>query len=124
MRYGHLSKNDLDSQAEYSIPDLLEEGVQNQESYALLNMVLYELELKHYPQAESLLDKISEEGWHNVSERFWYPELWERASDPEGALVCVLAHAYGNCDFDDYEEMLESVKQHYGGLADRVLRIQ
>ena len=87
-------------------------------------MVLYELELKHYPQAESLLDKISEEGWHNVSERFWYPELWERASDPEGALVCVLAHAYGNCDFDDYEEMLESVKQHYGGLADRVLRIQ
>lgn len=115
LRYGHLSKNDLDSQAEYSIPDLLEEGVQNQESYALLNMALYELDLKHYSQAESLLDKISEEGWHDVSERFWYPELWERISDPEGALVCVMAHAYGNCDFDDYEEMLESVKQHYGG---------
>lgn len=124
LRYGHLSKNDLDSQAEYSIPDLLEEGVQNQESYALLNMTLYELELKHYSQAESLLDKISEEGWHDVSERFWYPELWERISDPEGALVCVMAHAYGNCDFDDYEEMLESVKQHYGGLADSVLKIQ
>lgn len=124
LRYGHLSKNDLDSQAEYSIPDLLEEGVQNQESYALLNMALYELELKHYSQAESLLDKISEEGWHDVSERFWYPELWERISDPEGALVCVMAHAYGNCDFDDYEEMLESVKQHYGGLADSVLKIQ
>lgn len=124
LRYGHLSKNDLDSQAEYSIPDLLEEGVQNQESYALLNMALYELELKHYSQAESLLDKISEEGWHDVSERFWYPELWKRISDPEGALVCVMAHAYGNCDFDDYEEMLESVKQHYGGLADSVLKIQ
>ena len=124
LRYGHLSKNDLDSQAEYSIPDLLEEGVQNQESYALLNMALYELELKHYSQAESLLDKISEEGWHDVSERFWYPELWKRISDPEGALVCVMAHSYGNCDFDDYEEMLESVKQHYGGLADSVLKIQ
>lgn len=124
MRYGHLSKNDLDSQAEYSIPDLLEEGVRNQESYALLNMALYELELKHYSQAESLLDKISEEGWHDVSERFWYPELWKRISDPEGALVCVMAHSYGNCDFDDYEEMLESVKQHYGGLADSVLKIQ
>lgn len=124
LRYGHLSRNDLDSQAEYSIPDLLKEGVQNQERYALLNMALYELELKHYSQAESLLDKISEEGWHDVSERFWYPELWERISDPEGALVCVMAHAYGNCDFDDYEEMLESVKQHYGGLADSVLKIQ
>ena len=118
LRYGHLSKKDLDSDDEYSIPDLLAEGVNNQESYALLNMALYELELKHYSQAESLLDKITEEGWHKVSERFWYPELWERFGDSEGALVCVLAHVYGNCDFDDYEEMLESVKFYYGGLVD------
>lgn len=123
LRYGHLNKGDLEAHEEYSVPDLLVEGVKSQDSYALINMALYELELEHWSDAVSLLDKITEEGWHDVSERFWYPELWKRISDPEGALVCVLARTYGNCDFDDYEEMLESVKQHYGGLADSVLRI-
>lgn len=123
IRYGHLDQEDLETRTEYTISDLLAEGVKNQESYALINMGLYELELKHYSQAESLFAQITEEGWHDVSERFWYPELWQRISDPEGALVCVLAHAYGNCEFDDYDEMIEIVKRYYGGIADKVLHI-
>lgn len=123
IRYGHLDQEDLETQTKYTILDLLAEGVKNQESYALINMALYELELKHYSQAESLLAQINEEGWYDISERFWYPELWKRISDPEGALVCVLAHAYGNCEFDDYDEMVEVVKRYYGGIADKVLRI-
>lgn len=123
IRYGHLDQEDLETRTEYTISDLLAEGVKNQESYALINMGLYEVELKHYSQAESLFAQITEEGWHDVSERFWYPELWQRISDPEGALVCVLAHAYGNCEFDDYDEMIEIVKRYYGGIADKVLHI-
>ena len=124
IRYGHLDQEDLETRTEYTISDLLAEGVKNQERYALINMGLYELERKHYSQAESLFDQITKEGWHDVSERFWYPELWQRINDPEGALVCVLAHAYGNCEFDDYDEMIETVKRYYGGIAIRYCKAE
>lgn len=123
IRYGHLTQDDLESQSEHSIPDLLAEGLKKQDSYALINMALYELDLKQYSQAKSFLDQISEEGWHDISGRFWYPELWQRISDPEGALVSVLAHVYGNCEFDDYDEMVETVKRCYVEIADKVLQI-
>lgn len=123
IRYGHLTQDDLEPRFEYSIPNLLAEGLKAQDSYALINMALYELDLRQYSQAKSFLDQISEKGWHDVSGRFWYPELWQRISDPEGALVSVLAHAYGNCEFDDYDEMVETVKRYYVEIADKVLRI-
>lgn len=122
IRYGNLTQDDLEPRSEYSIPDLLAEGLKEQDSYALINMALYELDLKQYSQAKSFLDQISEKGWHDVSGRFWYPELWQRISDPEGALVSVLAHAYGNCEFDDYDEMVETVKRYYVEIADKVLQ--
>lgn len=123
LRYGHVNQSDLDSQIEFTIPELLSEGVKNQERFSLVNMALYELEQAHYSLAESFLAQMTEEGWRDVSERFWYPELWRRSKDPEGALVCVLAHIYGDCEFDDYEEMVEAVKLHYEGIAEKVLRI-
>lgn len=123
IRYGHLKQEDLESQTEYTISGLLAEGVKDKESYALLNMALYELELKHYPQAGSLLAEITKEGWSAVSNGFWYPELWQRFGDPEGALVCVLAHTYCGCMFYDYEKMLDAVKQHYGDIPKEVLKI-
>lgn len=123
LRYGHINQSDLDSQTEFTIPGLLSEGVKNQERFSLVNMALYELGQNHYSRAKALLAQITTDGWQDVSERFWYPELWRRTKDPEGALVCVLAHINGDCEFDDYEEMVEAVKLHYEGIAEKVLRI-
>ena len=124
MRYGHLDQKDLESKTEYAVLDLLAEGVEKKESYSLMNMALYELDAGHYKQADYLLSQITEEGWKDLSEQFWYPELWERIRDPEGALVCVLAHKYGNCEFDDYEEMVEAAKQCYRGIPESIFTVK
>lgn len=123
LRYGQLSDADLDSQESCSIPILLDEGVKKQDSYALINMALYELKEQRYHIVESLLSQITKEGWKDVSERFWYPELWKRKNDPEGALVCVLANAYAKCSFEDLEEMIKCVKRNYGEVPNHVLRL-
>ena len=123
IRYGHLNPEDLQPPGEYSVPALLTQGLAEQDSYALLNMALYELARGRYAPAQALFAQIPAGGWHNVCKNFWYPELWARSGDPEGALVCVLAAAYGGCEFAEEKEMRDAVKRHYKDVPKEVLKI-
>lgn len=104
-----------------TIPGLLSDGVKNGDCFALLNMALYEMEQKHYAAASELLSAIDVKGWHDVTEKFWLPVMWEDMREPEGALVCMLAHKLGDCVFDDYANMQQAVGKAYGSICDEVL---
>ena len=118
-----MNPEDLQPPGEYSVPALLTQGLAKGDSYALLNMALYELERGRYAPAQALFAQIPAGGWRNVCENFWYPELWARSGDPEGALVCVLAAAYGGCEFAEEKEMRDAVKRHYKDIPKEVLKI-
>jgi hypothetical protein len=106
IRYGHLSRDELNTDMELDLPSLLAKGVAQKEPYAVMNMALYHLEQENFDEAHSLLSSLSSEQWDDVTEGFWLPNLWiDRNHDPEGALVCVLANLYVGRAFDDLKIM-------------------
>ena len=123
MRYGKLSAEEV-GEGSLSITELLEDGVNNHEVYAVLNMALYKLQINDYDGADVLLKSLSREEWSELTTTFWIPELWNRDHDSEGALVCILANKYKGLEFDDYELMLQTVKNQYPQLLENGLIIQ
>ena len=121
IRYGHLSSEALGSDVEFTVPALLEEGVRNNDLYSVINMALFEFELGNVSQAAELFDRVPLEGWTDVANGFWYPDLWQARKDPEGALICVLAHKYADCEFEDYDEMLKAAQARYGDNAEGII---
>lgn len=122
IRYGKLNGSEIVDSQSFKIPELLREGVEQKDSYALINMALYEISNERFTDAIDLLEQMTPHGWEDVSTQFWYPELWVPKREPEGALVCVLAHIYGGCKFDEYLEMLECVKENYSMLSAKIIK--
>lgn len=121
MRYGKIDPKSI-GDGRYTVTSLLKDGVQNREHYALINMALFELNEGNYEKAAELVSQIDSNGWHDVSENFWLTELWKVNHDPEGALVCVLAHEYGKCDFEDYDEMIQVVRKKYSDIPKTLIK--
>ncbi len=119
LRYGKIGKEALLSYSYEDIPELLKAAAHKGDKYALVNLALYYFEKQEHAKARKLLRKLTEDDWREVSCGFWKEELWDVDGDPEGALVCVLAHEYGRCDFDDYEKMLHAVRTKYTGIIDQ-----
>jgi len=122
IRYGNLKGTEIEEGQIFHIPDLLKQGVLQKDCYALINMALYEIANQKISEAIQLFEKVTPQGWEDVSLNFWLPELWATKRDPEGALVCVMAHIYGGCKFNEYREMLDSVKKHYSSLSAQVIK--
>ncbi len=94
LRFGHLQRNDPVTGQPYDIPTLLLPQIVCREPYALINLALYELEQHHDAFAETLLQAITPQGWHEIVSDFWYPVLCQKLHHPEGTLVCDLAKQY------------------------------
>lgn len=122
MRYGKLNGSDIIEGKNFNIPGLLKLGVAQKDSYALINMALYEISNQRNSEAIKLIEQITPQGWEDISSNFWLPELWTTKKDPEGALVCVLSHVFGDCKFDEYKEMLECVKINYSLLSSQIIK--
>lgn len=116
LRFGKIGK---EAQLPYSyedIPRLLKDAVGKGEKYALMNLALYYFENQRTEEALNLLMKLKVDDWKELSYGFWKQELWDTNGDPEGALVCVLAHEYGGCDFVGFEEMLNAAKERFSDV--------
>ena len=107
IRYGKLSGEMLPSSApQYTdVRKLLKDGVAINDCYAVFNLFLLELQEKDYEAAWNLLQNISMNDLRGMALNFWYPELWEKKKDPEGAFVCWLIDLYGLFQFDEIDEM-------------------
>lgn len=116
IRYGELKPDQLLDPSLGDVSKLLVQGVAQGNAYAVLNMALYYLQNGETRKCRNLLEKMSDEDWEQVH-GFWMEELWDRLEDPEGALVCVLASQYGNCEMDEYRDMLLTVRRYYGSLS-------
>lgn len=122
MRYGGLNGTEIVEGQVFNIPELLKSGVAKKDSYALMNMALYEVSNERISEAIELFKQITPQGWEEISWNFWYPELWASKRDPEGALVCVMAHIFGGCKFDEYKYMLECIKDNYSSLFAQIIK--
>ena len=74
-----------------------------------MNHALSLLERGNKEQARKTLRSMSTDGFREVSEDFWYPVMWCKRKQPEGALVCLLAQYAGAAAFPEFDEMLKAV---------------
>ena len=116
LRYGKIRSDTVFPYSYDIIPELLFEKANDGEKYAIINLALYYLENGKADNANFLFRKLDIDAWRILSYGFWKQELWDTTEDPEGALVCVLAHQYGRCDFDEYEKMMKVVEQNYADM--------
>ena len=116
LRYGKIRSTAVLPYSYDIVPEILSKAVDAGEKYAIMNLALYYLENGKPNDAYSLMKKLSIDDWRELSYGFWKQELWDATGDPEGALVCVLAHEYGRCDFTGYEKMLEAVEKNYANI--------
>lgn len=95
---------------ELSISELIDKllfpGIQERNSYALMNMALKLIDDGKMSDIDSLLNLMTIEGWNEVVNHWWYPMLWVREHTEEGALVCLMANKYAGIKISDYEEMI------------------
>lgn len=117
LRYGKIHQSQLETDEVFDIPTLLSPALAEHDPVAITNAFLYYLEQGDMEQARKYIRMMCYSDWNDVTESFWLPELWERSHDPEGALVCVLASVFGNCKFDDYQEMLKVAIRNYSNIA-------
>lgn len=117
LRHGKVQQSQLETDELFDIPQLLSTALAAREPVAITNAILYYLEQGDIEQSRKYINMMSHNDWKKVSEEFWEPELWERIQDPEGALVCVLASAFGNCEFEDYREMLKVASKNYSDVV-------
>ena len=92
---------------------LIWDGVKAHDPYSTMNQALSLLERGDAEGAGKLLQAMSPEGLRDIAEGFWYPVMWKKRTEPEGALVCLLAQRAGAASFPEHAEMLKAV-------ADRV----
>ncbi len=88
---------------------LLYDGVKAHEPYSTMNYALSLLERGDIDQARKLLRTMSTESLCDISKNFWYPIMWKKRMEPEGALVCLLSQRAGTSMFPEVEEMLKTV---------------
>ncbi|MCB6991978.1 NACHT domain-containing protein [bacterium 210820-DFI.6.37] len=88
---------------------LLYDGVKAHEPYSTMNYALSLLERDDTDQAKQLLHAMSTEELSDISRNFWYPIMWKKRMEPEGALVCLLSQRAGAATFPESEEMLKTV---------------
>lgn len=88
---------------------LLYDGVKAHEPYSTMNYALSLLERGDIDQARKLLRAMSTESLCDISKNFWYPIMWKKRMEPEGALVCLLSQRAGASTFPEFEEMLKTV---------------
>ncbi len=113
LRFGKIGKEAMLPYSYEDIPRLLKDATGEGEKYALMNLILYYFENHKQEEALALIRKLKTDDWEELSYGFWRTELWNVDRNSEGALVCFLAHEFGGCDFDEYEEMLDVVKRRY-----------
>ena len=124
LRHGKIQPSQLETDEEFDIPQLLSSALAAREPVAITNAILYYLEQGDIEQSRKYINMMSRDGWKQVTEGFWEPELWERRQDPEGALVCVLASAFGNCEFEDYQEMLKVTNMNYSSVVTLISKVK
>lgn len=124
LRYGKIQQRQLETDEAFDIPQLLSAALAAREPVAITNAILYYLEQGDIEQSRKYINMMSHNDWKQVTEGFWEPELWERSQDPEGALVCVLASAFGNCEFEDYQEMLKVVSKKYSDVVTLISKVK
>lgn len=117
LRYGKIKQSQLETDEVFDIPQLLSAAVGRNEPHAITNMILFHFEQGNIALAKEYIAKMNPSDWERVTSSFWEPELWERKRDPEGALVCVLAACYGNCEFDEYQDMWKMASSTYTNFS-------
>lgn len=124
LRYGKIQQSQLETDEVFDIPKLLSSALEAREPVAITNAILYYLEQGNIEQTRKFINMMSHNDWNIVTRNFWEPELWERSHDPEGALVCVLASTFGDCEFDDYQEMLKVASMNYSNMVTLICKVK
>ncbi len=105
---------------EVIIESLLYDGVVNHEAYSTMNLALLHLENGNIDAAKRLTNSMLSRDLIDISKTFWYPIMWRKRKDVEGAFVSVLCHRRCGTEFEDYKGMLMVLQQQRSTWLDAI----